>query len=435
MDKINTFDLKRIDEETMEGFIVNSLLEDDFYKFSMGGFIYDLPEYRNITVKWQFKNRTKDVRLADHIDEKDFFHQIDHIRKIQATKTELHYLRGTNEYDVRMFDEKYLEHLGNIKWPEFNFSKTNGGQLDVNYSAKWLDSMHGEIFTLRIIKGLYVRSLLKKKSRGEREAIYAEGIRRLFQKITLLRQKPYVTFSDFGNRRCFSTPWHEYVVSRIAEELPKQFVGTSNTMLAAKYDLMPTGTCAHELSMIFAAHEFDGSKASLENSFRRLHELWWKKYGHGLSIFLPDTFGSKFALRVLPDELFKTWKGPREDSMGPIPFGEMLISKYKSLGVDSREKIMIPSDGLEVMDMINVTNHFLGRLPVSFGWGTSCTSDLPVEGLENKINLSLIIKPLEADGKSCVKLSDNEAKNMGKEVAAYRNAAEYDVTKDETCVY
>lgn len=424
--KYFTLDLKRLDESLLEEPIVTSLLEDDFYKFSMGNFLFDHPEYAQAEMVWKSKNRTKDVLLGNIISERDFMEQYAHVQALQATKTELHYLRGTNEYDVRMFSEGYLEHLANLHIPEATYD-VHEGQLIIGTKGPWVHSMHAEMPVIKIKNGLYYRSILKKMSRMQREAVYAEGISRLYKNIERIKQHPNVVFSDFGNRRSFGRMWHEFVVARCAEELGNQFIGTSNVELASKYDLMPIGTCAHELSMGFAALSFDGTKQSLAESFVRMHELWWKKYGHGLSISLPDTFGTDFAHEVLPDSLLRDWKGERIDSRNPMEAIPALIAKYNNVGVDARNKMAIPSDGLSVDTMINVADAFQGKIKVSFGWGTQLTNNM---GLQQ---LSLVMKPYSLDGKYCVKLSDNIQKAIGEPetLTQYKTALGYHETYSE----
>ena len=78
--KNDNFNFHRLDEETMEGNIVESVLDDDFYKFSMGQFIWDHPELKETEVEWHFNNRTKSIQLGNIISEKDFFDQIEGIK-------------------------------------------------------------------------------------------------------------------------------------------------------------------------------------------------------------------------------------------------------------------------------------------------------------------------------------------------------------------
>ncbi len=426
--RLPPLNLDLLDQSMLEEPIVTSVLEDDFYKFSMGNFLFDHPHLANAEMEWRFKNRTKDVHLAQFITEDDFMAEYAHVIALQATRTELHYLRGVNEYETRMFDEPYLDHLANLRIPEPTFGIENG-QLDIRTKGPWIHSKHAEIPTLRIVNGLYYRAQLKKMSRMEREAVYAEGIQRLSKNIKIIKDNPKIFFSDFGNRRSFGTMWHDFVISRCAEELGSQFVGTSKVSLASKYDLMPIGTCAHELSMGMVAMEFDGSIESIKKPFIKLHESWWKKYSYALSISLPDTYGTDFAFKFLPKEVFHNWKGFRIDSKDPMEAIPSLFEKYKSFNIDPKGKMSVPSDGLDIPDMINITNKFADQTKISFGWGTKLTNNL---GLKQ---LSIVSKPYSIDGKYCVKISDNAAKAMGhpETVEAYKKALQYHETYSKKC--
>lgn len=187
---------------------------------------------------------------------------------------------------------------------------------------------------------------------------------------------------------------------------------------------MPIGTCAHELSMGITALNFDGTKSSIQDAFLALHKMWWDIYGYGLSISLPDTYGTTFALETLFPFILEEWKGFRIDSKDPMVAIPELISKYQSLGINPKDKMAIPSDGLTVESMIKIADAFHDKIKVSFGIGTNLTNNL---GLQQ---LSIVMKPYSLDGKSCVKLSDNLEKAMGEPstVKAYKKALGYHET-------
>ena len=77
------------------------------------------------------------------------------------------------------------------------------------------------------------------------------------------------------------------------------------------------------------------------------------------------------------------------------------------------------------VDSIEQTyHHFQGRVRTSFGWGTNLTNDFRGCDTEDGRALepiSLVIKPISANGRPAVKLSDNPAKATGdpKEIARY----------------
>jgi nicotinate phosphoribosyltransferase len=261
--------------------------------------------------------------------------------------------------------------------------------------------------------------------------LFAEGKKRLSEKIALLRKNPQIIFSEFGTRRRFSRDWQDYVVAALAEELPpEQFRGTSNTYLAQKYGLLPMGTNAHELQMVIAGLMQGSDKLLLESQPRML-QAWWRQYGEPLAIFLPDTFGTESFLRLVSPEMLDTWKGFRQDSGDPIVEGEMWIKAYEANGIDPRGKMMIASDGLDIEAMLKIEQYFHGRLQVSFGWGTNLTNDL---GLKT---LSMVIKAQTANGVGLVKLSNNPAKATGHPdaIARYMHAFGYGTHATTECKY
>ncbi len=418
----------------LTGPIVRSRLEPDFYKFTMGQLIWR--KYGQVDVTFSFRNRTPAARLGEAIDLSELRQHLDHARSLMFTNSELHYLRGTNEYQERMFDEGYLEFLRTLRLPDYHLAR-RGDDIELEFSGPWAHVTYWETMALSIVNETYYRTLLRRLSRFEREAIFAEGIRRLRAKLLVLRERPDVVFSDFGTRRRFSGAWQIYVDETLRDELNDgasegQFLGSSNTYAAMVAGLVPMGTAAHELPMVIAG-ALDAGDADpdwLRRAQRQVIDDWWEQYGWGLSIFLPDTFGSEFFFGVLSDDDLRRWKGFRWDS-GPLDaFGERVIRAYEEIGVDPREKMLVASDALDLPAMLDGQERFGGRIRVSHGWGTGLTNDL----LDNAMvgdrwfgPMSLVLKPTRADGRGLVKLSDNPAKAIGApaDVARYKRAAGY----------
>jgi len=403
----------------LEGTIINSLMDVDFYKFTMGQMIFFYFFYLHVT--FGFTNRTKDIRLPENLDIKELERQLDHARTLRFNRTEIHYLRGTNEFGDRMFQEPYLQFLEQrLALTPYELKVIDGG-LYLRFSGPWAVVTYWETIALSIINELYTRQHMKGLSRSDRHAVIAEGERRLREKIALLKMHPEVVFTDFGTRRRFSRDWQDYVIRTTVEELPDtQFLGTSNAWMAMKHGILPMGTSAHELPMVIAA--FLGlTDEHLLNSQQVVNTAWWNLYGHGLSIALPDTFGSDAFFRSAGKEWARDWKGSRHDSGDPFEYGEKKLRFYEGYGVDPREKMVIFSDGLKVPLMIALTRHFMDRIKVSHGIGTHWTFDM---GLRT---ISIVIKAIEVDGRPTVKLSDNLEKAIGppEEVARYKRVFGY----------
>ncbi len=407
--------------------IIESLLDTDFYKFTMGQVIWK--HYRNVPVKFVFKNRTKGIRLADIIDEKELRVELDYVRSLRSTRTELHYLRGTNEYQERMFSEPYLEFFAGLKLPPYKLERVDGNYI-LEFFGKWSEVTYWEVPALAIISELYYRGLMRGLSQFEKEAVFAKGTLRLAGKMKILRERGYTTCSDFGTRRRFSREQQDFIVKSMAEELPTQFLGTSNTWLAMKYGLLPMGTKAHEMEMGVSGL-MRGSDEELRASHQRVLQDWWEEYGWGLSIALTDTYGSDFFFQDFTSEQARLWKGLRQDSGDPFEFGEKAISFYKGRGVNPKEKLIIFSDGLDIETIAKLADRFVGRIKVTFGWGTNLTNDFGFQPL------SLVIKLIESNGYGTVKLSDNLAKALGtpEDIEHFKRIFGYTKNEYKECKY
>jgi nicotinate phosphoribosyltransferase len=383
--------------------IIQSLLDLDFYKFTMGQLVF--LKYREVPVVYSLVNRSREVRLAELIDEGELREELDHVRSLRLNNSELHYLRGTNEYGERMFREGYLEFLRGLHFPPYELEEVDGS-FRLQFRGDWARCIYWETVALSIVNELYYRSLMKPLSRFERDLVFARGKMRLAEKIRLLRRQPEISFVDFGTRRRFSREWQHYVDRTLAEELPHQFLGTSSTESALLHGLVPMGTSAHELTMVMSGIMHD-SDDLIRASHNRVLQDWWELYGWGLSVAVTDTYGSEFFFRDMGPEQARAWKGLRHDSGDPFEFGERAIRFYQDLGIDPREKLLIFSDGLELSTIFALNRRFRDRVKLSFGWGTNLTNDMGFEPI------SIVVKAIEANGHRTVKLSDNLAKATG----------------------
>ena len=91
--------------------IVRSLLDTDFYKLLMLQMIRHL--HPDVRVTFSLINRSKTVRLAEVIDERELRAQLDHARTVRFGKKELIWLAGNSFYGKQqMFSrDKLVLHL------------------------------------------------------------------------------------------------------------------------------------------------------------------------------------------------------------------------------------------------------------------------------------------------------------------------------------
>jgi len=121
--------------------IIQSLLDIDFYKFTMGQLIFK--KHKDVPVRFKLTNRTSSVSLSKMIPLEQLKEQLDHVRTLRFNNSELHYLRGTNEYQERMFQEDYLQFLKNMQVPQYQL-EYNGDDLILELLGSWSETTYWE---------------------------------------------------------------------------------------------------------------------------------------------------------------------------------------------------------------------------------------------------------------------------------------------------
>ena len=391
--------------------IVRSILDTDIYKLLMLQTIWQ--EWRDIPVTFSLINRSKTVRLAEEIDEAELREQLDYARGVKLSKKENIWLAGNTFYGKeRLFGDEFLQWLKNYQLPDFELQKRDG-QYVIDIHGSWAEVSLWEIPLLAIISELRSRSAMRGMGRFEVDITYARAKAKMWEKVLRLANMPNLRIADFGTRRRHSFLWQRWCVDALKEGLGDNFIGTSNVLLAMDHDLEAIGTNAHELPMVAAA--LAGSDNELATSPYRTLESWQKTYDSNLLIVLPDAYGTSRFLKDAP-EWVADWSGFRIDSKEPIEGGEEIISWWKKMGRDPKEKLIIFSDGLDIETIESTYHHFDGKVRTSFGWGTNLTNDFrdcaPYRNDDLKA-FSVVCKVTQADGKPTVKLSDNLAKATG----------------------
>ncbi|MFC0284047.1 nicotinate phosphoribosyltransferase [Camelimonas abortus] len=405
--------------------IIRSLLDTDFYKLLMLQMIWGL--FRDVRVDFTLINRSKDIRIADQVDEQELREQLDHARTLRFSKKEMIWLAGNTFYGRRqIFEPDFLAWLAEFQLPEYDLRREDG-QFVLTFSGPWTHTTMWEIPALAIVNELRSRAAMRRMGRFDLDVLYARAKSRLWEKVERLRQLPDLRISDFGTRRRHGFLWQRWCVEALKEGLGRKLLGTSNVLLAMETDLEAIGTNAHELPMVMAALA-DTDEERLTAPYRVL-ESWKKYYGGNLLVVLPDAFGTASFLKHAP-EWVADWTGFRPDSRPPVEGGEEIIAWWRARGRDPREKLLVFSDALDVDSIERTYHHFHGRVRMSFGWGTNLTNDF--EGCATRPDLdlrpaSLVCKVSSANGRPAVKLSDNLQKATGtpEAIAHYMKVFDY----------
>lgn len=396
--------------------IIKSLLDTDFYKFTMGQYAWKY--YRNVKVKYSFINRT-DINLTYHVNYYDLITELDNVRNLKLTMDELNYL---NEQGI--FSKEYLNFLSHLKMPPIYISAKND-DLVIETEGTWCESIFWETFILSIVNELYYKFW---KKDNQYIGTYQDNTAR---KIDTIKKNPF-KFVEFGTRRRFSGEVQSTVLKMMQEGLKgtNTLIGTSNVFLAKHFNLKPIGTMAHELPMVCAGIN-DYHLDALKISHNQMLQLWHYMYGEDLSVALTDTFGTEFFFKDFTQNKAEQWKGLRQDSGDPFAFAQKALEFYRDKGINSKEKLIIFSDGLDINKILKLEKECKAHFKTAYGWGTNLTNDCGAKPL------SIVVKAVEADGRPLVKLSDNLAKAMGKPeiIEKYKKAFGYKSTYTQPLYY
>lgn len=376
--------------------IVQSLLENDLYKFTMWQAL--LHSNPGAQAEYRFVCRNKPAFPLAEL-KADVERELDHLCSLIFRQDELDYLAG-----LRFMKSDFIDFLSVFRFQRrFIEVRANGETLEIVARGPIAHVMSFEIFVLYIVNELYFRRLTQ-------DGVQTAARERLHAKITGLKEElrqnpadpafPFVLF-EFGLRRRYSGAWQDEVVRHLAEAAPENFRGTSNVHLAKKHGIVAVGTMAHEYLQAYQSFGFrlrDFQKAALEG--------WVQEFRGDLGVALTDVVGMDAFLRDFDLYFAKLFDGLRHDSGDPIVWGEKAIAHYETLGIDPTTKRLVFSDGLNIPRALALYRHFQGRIRTSFGIGTDLSNDTPHKAL------NIVMKMTACNGQPVAKLSDTPGKTL-----------------------
>ncbi len=368
--------------------IITSLLDNDFYKFTMMQAV--LHQYPEADVEYSFNCRTSGIDFSSIAAALD--RELDSLSTLKFSKDELEYLRC-----IPFFKKDFIDILSLFQFkrehviPEIN----SDGTLDIKVKGSWLLTILFEVPILTIVNEIYFRNMVPDPDyEGAREF--------LGRKVRIIKKNSNIfRFADFGTRRRLSFRWHEEVIKNLKENLdPANFIGSSNVYFAKKFGIKPIGTMAHEWIM---AGQAVGVK--LQNSQKHMLQKWTDEYRGSLGIALTDTIGIDAFLRDFDLYFAKLYDGVRHDSGDPVEFGFKIIDHYHKLGINPLTKTIVFSNNLDFEKAEKLAREFNNKINVSFGIGTNLTNDFP-----GVTPLSIVIKMNRCNGFPVAKISDDTDK-------------------------
>ena len=381
--------------------IINSLLETDLYKFSMGQTIFH--QFNRFRTRWDFKCRNPDVVFTKEMVQ-EIQRQISQFCALRFRKSELDWLRD----NIPWLTEDYISYLR--RWyPRME-------QIDVRESSdpcgmsitaegEWSDTSMYEVPILAIVSEVYYA--FKYWDAPGANALDLEFGRRLHYKIEGILSGKYSlgTFSEFGMRRRYSSRTQDLLVRALRYLSVPGFIGTSNVYLAKKYGVRPCGTMAHEFIMCVGQGQHELNPA-YSNKF--MMDSWTKEYGVENGIALTDTITTDNFLMDFDKKYATLFSGVRHDSGDPFEWANGMVAHYRSLGIDPKTKTLLFSDSLDFERATKIYMAFKDVAKVAFGIGTYLSCDLG----DDVERLNIVMKVTECNGQPVAKLSDAAGKGM-----------------------
>ena len=387
--------------------IITSMLENDLYKFSMSHY-YQI-HYPNAWGTFTFHDRNN-TQYSDEF--------------LAALKCELASLSTLSlQAEELQWAVKTIHYIPQCFWEWLCYFRFEPEKIDV-----WLDNerhLHIEVSDLMYkvtfyeIPILAIVSELYHRHIGDgyqtRSELEAAMIPKMAEKVTIA-SRHNLYFADFGLRRRYNALSEQVMIEYMKANCPT-FTGTSTVLYAMKYGLKPIGTMAHECFM------FQGAVHTPKEANYEVMERWVEVYDGNLGTVLTDTYTVDAFLRNFSMKLAKLYDGVRHDSGDPLQFGDKIIRKYESYGIDPRSKTIVFSDGLDFQTAAQIKEYFAGRIKVTFGIGTNLTCD--IEGI-TPMNIVMKLKQCRINPRQpiygCVKLSDVAGKAIGKpeDIANYK---------------
>ena len=372
--------------------VLTSLLDNDFYKFTMQCGVVQL--FPRTKARYTFINRGKH-EFPEGFD-KALRAAVDAMADLKLTKDEKAFLVKNCPY----LSPLYLDFLEGYRYDPSEVHITQeGSDLKVTVEGHWYRTILWEVPLLSIISALYYQ-LMNATAWTDAQVIANT------REKELLYKELGVVFAEFGTRRRHSYHVHDIVMRTLLEGYGSTFMGSSNVHFAMKYKVKPIGTHAHEWFMFHAA----------EYSYKMANALslehWVDVYRGDLGVALSDTYTTDVFFKQFDKKFSKLFDGVRHDSGDPIVFAEKTIAHYKKMGIDPLSKYIIFSDGLNPKKVQAITEACKGKIGISFGIGTDLTNDVGLRPMNIVMKLTEVLTS-DDEWVPTVKLSDEPNKHTG----------------------
>ena len=381
--------------------IITSMFDIDAYKIHMQQVVYE--KYPTVEVEYSFIDRNKEG-LAEYLGE--IIQEINKLENLRFTDDQIDFLHKR----VPWLKYNFIEFLRDFRLDPKRYVRAtdNNGQLEIRVKGPWLKTIYFEIFILAIVSEVRNRNKFAHIPHEQFRKTMLEKIKYCKKEIERRGIRNF-KFVEYGTRRRASYHMQSDAIDMLIKHMPDEFLGTSNYHIAKEKQIQFHGTVAHEY---FAAHQVLMPLATHQNDALK---VWDEVFEGNLGVALTDTITTESFLKGFNLGLANRFTGLRQDSGNPFNWGEMVIDKYKDLGIDPLTKKLFFTDSLNFEKALDLAERFQDEATVMFGMGTFLSNDFGDYKNEDGVQykpLNIVMKLVTVNGQPVAKISDEPAKSV-----------------------
>jgi len=387
--------------------IISHFTDNDLYSFTC--MYYILQKYPRAETEYQFFDRCNtcypkgfDTLLRN---------QLEYLADVVITDEERDFMTRSFPFLPYWFVNVFLRGY-RFNPSELSISQDDEGHLDIRVKGKWWSTIMWEMPILSTISEL-IHWLNGDAEKYHSEAEYEKSLRkgrRIWEN--------GLTLGDMGTRRRFSFHHQERVIDALIQSYQEvkdetdgkcgRFTGTSNVYLAMKKNIPCLGTMSHQCI------SFEEIVSGVFECNYNVMSKWSEVYDGNVGIFLYDCFGDNVFFNNLSKRMAMTFCGLRIDSGVEEEQVDLIVEKYKQLGINPMTKQAVFSNGLDIDRAIEIHRYCQGKITDSYGVGTYLTCDV-TDCQPMNIVVKLVRGRITESRKwhPCVKLSCDKGKTLG----------------------
>lgn len=374
--------------------VINSILDNDFYKFTMMHAVW--VKYPKTHVTYKFINRSPTDTFTEEFIKKLQIH-INELKNLYLTEEEYNWA-----HSLSLLPPEFWDYLKTFRYnPDYIDCRLNkDNQLELEIAGPWHETILFEVPLLALISQTYFEDKNPIDLKAYKQKTYEKGLK---------LSENGCLFTEFGTRRRRSYDVQQVVIEAFMN-LPKigenqsTYIGTSNVHFSRIYGTPPIGTMAHEWIMGHAG------MFGVAGSNAIALDVWLEVFGNKYLIALTDTYTRETFFKEFTEKLAKQYSGIRQDSGDPLTFVDQAIEFYDQFNINPKNKEVVFSDNLTVNRVLEIEKKVNKRFKSIYGIGTHFTNDV-----SDSKALNIVIKLASINKQSVFKLTD------AKDKACFRN--------------